>query len=506
MDLFITKIRLKEEITKENIWDLICEWLINSPHYNISSIQYSFEDNFSQEFNSTKLDILNFTMQNESIFACRFTNNEKKNTWITDTIFIDNNIGKYISIRLSCENIKYSATLPSLHKPHIIKLLFDKDYCCTNECLPISDKPIYLDNEKLSLCSNIMTGTQATALPVVYLSYDNHNYKHYSLDPNTTSQQLSGIAHVLVEPNREFSLDLKKAAQCKNAFNGYIGVYFPNTDYREIISLDTFIKNGQIDQQSMSNEMGRIVRQALINHTNATDFTWTRLQLEFHKFKFNEKQLQLQKENENYQKVLSQTDANQHELQSIITALNEQLQLKDEELQSFMQEFDTENKDLKEKNDALRSQLDSKNAQMESLKQKSSNDVLSLAKNGLQDFFVDEIKDCVINILQQVKSKFLKENSRPFDIIENLIEANTISNHGKAIYRNIKSALNEKSLSERRKKLEKCGFDVTVGSHDKIYFHDPKFSTTLANSGSDYCETDNQYHDIMKNINIYIKL
>lgn len=506
MDIFVTRIRLQNQVTKENIWELVCEWLKKSPHYNITSIdKYYFDEVFSQDFGCTRIDVLNYTLNNQNNFACRFKNNEENNTWITDIIFTDFGDKKEISIRLACENTVYSSDLPKQHKPHFIKLLFEHNYCYQDDVLPTIADPIFIKQDDLQLCAEIIRGERPTLLPVVYISYDSHNNKHYSVNPQVTAKSLSGIAHVLIEPDKDFSLALKNETSKKNAYNGYVGIYFPKTDYREIISLENYYKQGQIDAKALSYEIGQVVIQALINHSNTLDWTWERLQLEYHKVKFAEQQLILEEENKKFQDILSETKSDNQELISRIDSLTEQLKNKNNELNEFIDEFDKENEKLKEKIVALNSQLDNKSAQLESLKQKHNNDSLILSKNDLQDFFVDEIKDCIINILMQAKDKCIK-NSRPYDILQNIVDSNPLSNHGKKIYQQIEEALNEKSLKARRSKLEQCGFSVSVGSHDKMYFHESKFSATLANSGSDCRGAENQYHDIKKSINVYIKL
>ena len=44
MLVFTTKIPLKSDVTAENIYTLIKQWLTSSPHYNIFDITYSFEE------------------------------------------------------------------------------------------------------------------------------------------------------------------------------------------------------------------------------------------------------------------------------------------------------------------------------------------------------------------------------------------------------------------------------------------------------------------------------
>lgn len=76
---------------------------------------------------------------------------------------------------------------------------------------------------------------------------------------------------------------------------------------------------------------------------------------------------------------------------------------------------------------------------------------------------------------------------------------------GKNIFEQIDIALNEKSLEKRQRELEHLGFIMTDGTHDKAYFHDPKYSFTLAKTPSDHRTNDNTMSEIRKKLDIYKK-
>jgi len=62
--------------------------------------------------------------------------------------------------------------------------------------------------------------------PIVYVSAS--FYGGYTLDVNRLANDLSGMAHVVVEPNRPFSLRLKLEANSENVYGGSIGIYWPD--------------------------------------------------------------------------------------------------------------------------------------------------------------------------------------------------------------------------------------------------------------------------------------
>lgn len=317
-----------------------------------------------------------------------------------------------------------------------------------------------------------MLGNSSTYLPVVYLSYNSFLPLKYAIDPEKIAIKLAGIAHVLVEPNIEFSKKIKTTSNGNNAYNGYIGVYFPSTKYRDFISYNAQDKNQANYYKSIANAVHFAVQQAALNHSNVDDWSWDKIALENAKQRF-------------IMQAHMTSDAKK-------------------EFDEYVLAFDIENQRLKEKIKSLNDQLDSKTAQLESLKAKNDQDVMIRLKCNIQEFYMDEFYDFVLNVLMRTKAK-LATGTRPYEIMEDILKSNKFSNKGKAIFKDIETALFEDSLKKRRSDLQKCGFKVEVGSHDKITFHDNKYMFTLSNSPSDYRNNENTYKEIMKSLNIYLK-
>ncbi len=472
MIVFTTKLPLKRTVDYKQVFDVIKEWLMESPHYGINEINYGFEEELDIKTSSnTVLKILNTSVKEVKVFAVRFENYEEKAVWRTDCVFIEK--ANEFLIQLSCESKSYTTKLPKLHKPHIIKLLFEKKMVADTTIYPIIDEPIYLnDAQDVDKCAKIMLGESSTYLPVVYLSSNSFLSFKYAVDPETIASKLAGIAHVLVEPNTGFSKKVKLSSDSNNAYNGFIGVYFPGTKYRDIISYNEYSIYGLIDKKAIGEAVQYAVQQASLNHFNVDDWSWDKIVLENAKQKFL--------------------------LQTHLTTDTQK------EFNDYIAAFDVENKHLKEKIESLTRQLDSKTAQLESYRSKDNQDANINLKCNIEEFYADECFDCVLNILLQSKAKFSQE-TRAYEIIEKILSANNFSNHGKAIFKNLKEALREKSLINRRKRLEECGFKVEVGSHDKITFHDNKYMFTLSNTPSDYRDVDNIYKKIMRLLDIYHK-
>ncbi len=476
MDVFTTKIKLNSKANADSIMKLLSSWLIDSPHYNIDSIDYNGEENFSKSFGDKTLQILSLAISTDSILALRFKNPEEHNVWITDCIYIENSSQKRISISLSCHSNDYSRILPRTNKPHIIKKIIESGLCETKDTLPISDEPIYLTKEDCELCSNIMNGLISTPLPVVYLSADDFNPEKYSADEKSLAIKLSGIAHVLAEPDKQFSKNLKTLTGSKNPYNGYIGLYFSNSLYREIISFEDFYVKGILDRKKVENAICRTVKQAVLNRDNTNDYSWNKLQIAYQRSKY---------ESEN---------------QNAISAR--------QECDDFIAAFDADIKEKDDKISDLQIQLEAKNSIIESLRAK--NDIrksIIFSTDEISEFYNGELNDLIIHLLSEIKRNSGNNMTyRQKELLDIFLKNNKEIGAGRELMKEIEKALKEKSLTSRRSMLAKCGFTLEKGSHDKAFFHTPKYSFTLANSPSEHRGDENMLSDIKRRIDIYKKI
>ena len=476
MDLLTTKIALKDSVTKEDIWNLIKEWLTKSPHYGITAINYDETETFSQNFTTTAINILSTDFNGDNIFACRFTNHEKQNSWFTDIIHVENSRNKDLYIKLSCNSNSFTGDKPYANKPHIIKSLFECGYTKMDGIFPITDTPITLTNDKVKDCSDIMTGLKETSLPVVYISYDTYNGSYYSVDPDKLAVKLAGLAHVIVEPNKEIALMLKEESNGRNAYNGYIGIYYPGTDHGEILALKGFYKNGILDKKAFANAIYDNIRQALIYHSAFYNISWDKLQLAYQR--------------KRYLLRTAEADKVSHEY---------------EQDKEYISLLEGENKKSQEEIKLLTKKIETQRATIETLKRRFENSSsVTFIKDNIDEYYTGEISDLIINLLTQI-NKFIPDNTRPKEIIDSFLLSNGYMNIGKKLFEQIDIALNEKSLEKRQRELEHLGFTMTEGTHNKAYFHNPKYSFTLAKTPSDHRSPENTFSDIKKSLDIYKK-
>ena len=135
-----------------------------------------------------------------------------------------------IRIRTLCVAQNSRAILEVPKKPYLIKSLLIDDWGGDDGLLKVSDVPLFLAEatEDIDLAANIVSGLASRRLPIVYISANSncsHELAHDSIEK--LAYDLGGIAHIVVEPNRRFSFELRELAYGRNAYGGTIGIYAP---------------------------------------------------------------------------------------------------------------------------------------------------------------------------------------------------------------------------------------------------------------------------------------
>lgn len=474
MLVFSTKLPLKNTITQENCMDLFIKWIIGSPNYSISTLNYdiSSHKDFDCNYGEQTFSIRHYKDENIEISACRLENASPDAIWINDCIFLCQNQEKSLLIQLHCNRTDFDITMPKPHKPYIVRQFVENGYCKDDSGIPITDVPINSDNEYYSTCVKFMTGNLDYTLPIVYVSCDDSG--RTALSPTYLARQLSGVAHVFVEQNRSTSLKLREDTYGNNAHNKYIGIYLPGTKFCQKYSL-----NDYSDYKVMSQEIVNSVWKVLVNKSDSSKFNWNHI-------------LTLQSR----QKVT--------ELQNI--SVQDKAQLSD-----YINTFDEENQLLRNQIDELNKENYSLKAQLDALRTSLNSDSENhyFYKAGTEsDLYPGETSDLLYSILSQVQSKYDTE-SRAYTLIQSLLSANPKIGECERVLNGLTDIfsgnfrLNKNTITQ----LKQLGFEVKVdGPHYKLYFYKPKYMFSVSKTPSDHREGKNVISQIRNIIDIERKI
>lgn len=316
MLVFSTRIPIRADVSKEDCLQLFIEWINKSPHYDINISEYDFDSASDYEYTSESVtfSVKHYWDTNIELTACRLENREASVIWINDCVFVSEKGIKSLLIQLNCNRTDYGTNLPTIHKPYIVRKIIESGFCDEDGGIPVVDYPIEADDIYYEICASIMNGHHLYTMPVVYISCD--YWGNYAISPQYLARKLSGTAHVFIEKSPETAQRLRKDTDGNNAYTGYIGIYFPNTQHCQKFGLEYYS-----DYKAMSKDIISSVWRSLTNQTDASMFTWNQIGM-----------LQIRqkvKEQEGVQKDLAK------------------------EMSVFVETFDAENKELREKIDEL---------------------------------------------------------------------------------------------------------------------------------------------------------
>ena len=463
MARFATEFPVSSEMNQDKFCTFIKEWLIKSKNSKFTKVL--FQENSFFEINKTnewKLghEELSYTSVKKEDFSgitIQYIKHETNITFITELTFTECRNQKWVSCHITNSAKKANISLPDIKKPHIINQIISNSLG-GKLGMDIRKEPYYLKNEDINLAAELINGDLDCRLPIIYISIDKN--KKYLLPKNTITKlanELSGIAHVVVEPSRDFSLGLSELTNNLNVFKGYIGIYWANGDGRNIVFTTRDLDNLYED-----------IKETVISAVSNRRF------LEICNGNFVKNQFNIHQEIERNKAK---------ELLEFSIQVTDELELK--------------NKELIQKNNFIKEELKKAEAEINRLKEnlrlsnKSVSSIDSVNPIVLncteKDLYPNEIIDMVLIILKESIS--MNETiDRRKHILESILDNNPVQGKGRELREKIKATLKGYTNLDKkiRNQLENIGFKIEEGTHYKVYFKDdPRYSFVLPKSGSD---------------------
>jgi hypothetical protein len=135
-----------------------------------------------------------------------------------------------VSVRVSVDARERGLPVPVARKPLIVHTLLDELGGAMDGALAARTTPVRLSDLDMELAVRCVAGEAGCRLPVVYVSVDQTG--GHVLHVDALALALAGTAHVLVEPDRMFSMQLKHMSGSRNVYGGTIGVHWPDGNGR----------------------------------------------------------------------------------------------------------------------------------------------------------------------------------------------------------------------------------------------------------------------------------
>ncbi len=462
---FSTLFPIDNDASIEKLIDVAQKWIVGSPHSQLTDdelSEYAGQEEWQHQVGSETLSIIEANTDNYISAGVRYQKQESELRWVTDIVGTKLKSGFYVSVQVSCDTNNPAAYIPGPKKPYIVRQLLDSIGNGEDGELSVTDSPHFLSNSDIELASSLIQGASGVQLPVVYVSAESGNKPF--VDAEKLARWFAGMAHVVVEPNREFSFRLMHEVMHNNAYGGAVGIYWPGGTGRKVLlpSISGY------DSFHLEREISNALRAGLNTVRMPRYCTWGNL-----------KELNARRR---FEKLRSEGST---EIESYIDAFDDEFAAKSEELTEANKEI---------------SRLTAELQAAESVGRSVTGEPV-LVKGSEKELYPNEYKDMLLLNLTKLQSQ-VPANSRRDHLLKDVISANTSSGGIEEKATSVKTQMKSyrKMDNDMRNFLEEIGFEITgEGKHYKAIFKgDERYIVSLPKTSSDYRAGKNIASEIVK--------
>lgn len=464
---FSTEFPIAEKNSVRDVLRLACDTIESSPHTKIpkralAELPAEGETEFC--FGNESVTVALARSDEYEIGGVRYSRLEKNSLeWTITSVTFKTAERHLLSIQVSCEALNTAIRLPAPQKPFFVGQVISKLGGGADGLIPVTDQPFRLDNEEVDAAAQLIRGSAENRLPIVYVSVSNDGA--YIVDPDRLAGMLSGMAHVVVEPSREFSRALKTLVDGRNVYGGTVGVYWPESNARKAY----FVSAELSTPDAVHSEIAKDIRVALSHRRQMTDCSWLHLRETISKNR--------------YEKLKSEGST---ELNQYIEAFDAEIKAKGKRIEEAESEISRLNAEVK---------------RLEAMNQTRSSGLLERGKES--DFYENEIKDFVLEAIELALRNVVTPSRREH-VLADLLKANAKTGKAEQFRTEIKNIFKSSGSldAKTRSVLERLGFDISEdGKHHKAVFHgDGRYTFSISKSASDHRSGKNMASDINRTL------
>jgi hypothetical protein len=428
-------------------------WILGSPHTRLASgdlagLATTAESHVKRGMEA--IDAVAITTAEEQAAGIRYTRHDADLEWTTTAVFSRRAADTWVGIKVSCESNHPAVRLPPAKKPVLVRTLLDAMGGAPDGSLRVDGRALRLENTDIDLAARLIAGKSDCRLPVVYVSAGFQG--SHIVDPDRLARDLAGMAHVVVEPNRPFSLRVKIEVDSENVYGGTIGIYWPEGGGRRSFFIGREYESGDDVARAIFDE----IRTALTNRRSLDRCTWAYVQ-----------------ENVSRQAIQALRASGSQEVEKYIETFDKELAAKTQRLDDANSEITRLQKELEVYQARLKAGTGS-----------------LLQSGGEQDLYRNEVLSIVRQAIADASTR-VPDDSRRRHVLDAVLQATPEPEDVAASMREkLKQLLRGyRGLDARiRRGLEEMGFSIAEeGKHYKLTFQDDdRYTFTLPKSGSDH--------------------
>ena len=428
-------------------------WVLGSPHTRLSQddlaeLRAPGESRIQK--GNESIDALRVSAVAEDAAGIRYTRRDDALEWVTTVVFSRTGSESWVGIRVSCESSHPAVRLPPAKKPVVVRTLLQDLGGASDGGLRVGSSPFRLDNTDIDVAARLIAGTSGCRLPIVYVSAGFQG--NYIVDSDRLASELAGMAHVVVEPNRPFSLRLKIEVDSENVYGGTVGVYWPDGAGRRSF----FIGREFESTDEVARALFEEIRTALTNRRAFDRCTWAFVQ-----------------ETASRQAIQALRASGSQDVEKYVETFDKELEARNHRLEDAEREITR-----------LRAELRIYEARL------PAGTASLLRAGGEQDIYPNEVFGIVRDAVEDACTR-VQADSRRQHVLTAVLQANPLSEDiAGSMREQLKQLLRgSKGMDAKmRRGLEELGFSITEdGKHYKLVFQgDDRYTFTLPKSGSDH--------------------
>lgn len=439
----------------EDVFQECINWILDSPYTDFAQEELSkligCED-FTHTKNQEQIEYSSSKTSDLFVSSLRYIKSTEVAQWTTEISSRVENNQHWINVIASIVTNTASKEPPEIKKPLIVIRLIDRFGGGDDDGVPISINPIFLDETKngKEIATAVITANNTCTLPIVYISSTNNN--RHAIIPERLARALSGMAHVIVEPHRAFSHNLRKDVASRNVYGGVVGIYWPKG------SGVTLFRRGTTDIKTFEKDIFSTICDALAVLISPRKCSWEEV---------------IHVKNRNAIEHLKKEGLNATEANDIVALYEVELTEKTENIKDLNREID--------RLSALLRTRESKTPVQGGM---------LIDTGDEEDYFNDEILAVALHAIKDYARKGVHPNSRREHILTAIINSNSVDDIHEQNTKTLKDVLRDyRDMSKKVKTtIEGLGFSICAdGKHWKVtYQDDERYTYILPKSGSDY--------------------
>lgn len=462
---FATEFPVDPDRTTADFLQAMVTWISGSPHTGLSAeVLRDLQEKDEAHVGNGNEGVQSLVTNSPDIdlAGLRYSRRDDDLEWMTTVVFSRKSSDAWVGIRVECESQHAAARLPSAKKPVVVRTVLESLGGAADGPLQIRGKAHALANTDIDLAAKLIRGEAGCRLPIVYVSARFQG--GYILDVDRLAADVSGMAHVVVEPNRPFSVRLQLEVDSENVYGGTIGIYWPEGGGRRALFLGGDYPTPGLLAGAIKDE----VRTALLNRRPIARCTWAYV-----------------RETASRQAIHSLKASGSKALEDYVKTFDQEIEAKDQRLEDAEKEIQRLHNELRK---------------YEARAGTASGGLLRLGRE--RDVYPNEVLCILLDAIEDAATR-VPEDSRRQHVLTSVLEANKLDGSPLEAHREqLKKLLRGMTTidGKMRRRLEDMGFSISEdGKHFKLVFQgDDRYTYTLPKSGSDWRGGLNAASDIAK--------